>query len=97
MAFEAYHTAKKRQLGEPVDEFSSLFPMRGKAGRFPVAPVILIAIGLLFLLNNLNLIRFYDIARFWPVFLIAIGVYMLYARLSGDSAPVSPEAPNEQR
>ncbi len=97
MAFEAYHTAKKRQIGEPVDEFSSLFPMRGKAGRFPVAPLILIAIGVLFLLNNLNLIRFYDIARFWPVFLIAIGAYMLYARLTGNSAPVPPEAPNEQR
>ena len=27
MAFEAYHTARKRQLGQPVDEFSSLVPM----------------------------------------------------------------------
>ena len=26
MAFEAYHTAKRRQLGQPVDEFSSIVP-----------------------------------------------------------------------
>src|SRR5437588_5521891 len=28
MAFEAYHTARKRQLGEQVDEFSSIVPLR---------------------------------------------------------------------
>jgi hypothetical protein len=95
MPFEAYHTAKKRQLGQAVDEFSSIFPLRGRS-RFPVAPIILIAVGVLFLLNNLNLIRFYEIARYWPVFLIALGAYMLYTRLT-DSNPVSPEALNEQR
>jgi hypothetical protein len=96
MAFEAYHTAKKRQLGQPVDEFSSIFPIRGRS-RFPVGPVILIGIGILFLLNNLDLIHFYDIARYWPVFLIALGGYMLWARLSSAPAPISPEAANEQR
>ena len=55
MAFEAYHTAKKRQLGEVVDEFSSILPLRGKG--FPVAPVALIILGVLFLLNNLDLLR----------------------------------------
>src|SRR3984957_16427697 len=29
MAFEAYHTARRRQQGLVVDEFSSLFPSRG--------------------------------------------------------------------
>ena len=96
MAFEAYHTARRRQLGQPVDEFSSLFPLRGKAGRFPVGPIILIAIGILFLLNNFDLIHFYDIARYWPVFLIALGGYMLYTRLTSP-IPASPEAVNEQR
>jgi hypothetical protein len=95
MAFEAFHTAKRRQLGQPVDEFSSLFPMRAKSNRFPVGPVIMIAIGVLFLLNNLNLLRFYEIARYWPLFLIALGGYMLYARLTGP--PAAPEAANEQR
>ncbi len=95
MAFEAYHTARRRQLGQPVDEFSSLFPLRAKSNRFPVGPVIMIAIGVLFLLNNLNLIRFYEIARYWPLFLIALGGYMLYARLTGPAT--GPEAANEQR
>lgn len=95
MAFEAYHTARRRQLRQPVDEFSSLFPSR--SSRFPIGPVIMIGIGLLFLMNNLGWLHFYDIARYWPVFLIALGGYLLYARLTGSAAPVGPEAPNEQR
>lgn len=96
MAFEAYHTAKRRQLGEPVDEFSSIFPLKRRSSRFPVGPILLIGIGVLFLLNNLDVLRFREIARFWPVFLIAIGAYMLYTRLTSDSG-VQPEAANEQR
>lgn len=84
MAFEAYHTAKKRQLGQPVDEFSSLVPLRGGTSRVPVAPVILIALGVVFLLNNLDVFRMRDLLRYWPVFLIVLGAYMLYARITGD-------------
>lgn len=94
MAFEAYHTARKRQLGQAVDEFSSIMPMRG-GGRFPVAPVIFIAVGIFFLLLNFDLLRFRDIVRYWPVTLIAVGVYMLYVRLAG--APVHPEVSHEER
>jgi len=90
MAFEAYHTAKRRQMGEPVDEFSSLIPLRG-GGRFPVAPVLFIATGVLFLLINFDLLRFRDVLRYWPVFLIALGVYLLYVRLSGAGPEVSDE------
>jgi len=81
MAFEAYHTAKKRLLGQPVDEFSSIFPRRGEPTKFPVAPLFLIAVGLLFLLNNLEIIRFSQIIRYWPIALIGLGVYMLYERV----------------
>src|SRR5260370_22050587 len=38
MVFEAYHTARKRLMGEPVDEFSSLVRMR-PARRFPPGAV----------------------------------------------------------
>ena len=95
MAFEAYHTAKKRQMGLPVDEFSSIVPLR-KTG-FPVAPVLLIAIGVLFLLSNLDIIRLAHMLRYWPVFLIALGVYMLYARISGEPAPPPTEASHERQ
>ena len=82
MAFEAYHTARKRQLGQSVDEFSSLVSLRGQSSTFPVAPAILIAVGVLFLLNNMDILRFSQIIRYWPIALIALGVYMLYERLS---------------
>jgi len=85
MAFEAYHTAKLRRLGQPVDEFSSLVPGHGRS-RFPVAPILLIALGVLFLLNNLELLELRRMLRFWPVLLIALGLYMLYLRLTGDSS-----------
>jgi len=82
MAFEAFHTAKKRQQGQAVDEFSSLIPMRGGASRFPVAPVVLIALGVIFLLDNLDILDLRRMLRFWPVLLIALGAYMLYLRMS---------------
>lgn len=81
MAFEAYHTAKKRAAGISVDEFSSLAPMR-RIG-FPVAPVLLIASGVVFLLNNLGVLRFSQLFRWWPLLLIGLGVYMLLMRLTG--------------
>jgi hypothetical protein len=82
MAFEAYHTAKKRQAGLPVDEFSSIVPRRGQTSSFPLAPVLLIAFGVLFLLNSLDIVRFTQLLRYWPIALIALGVYLLYERLS---------------
>ena len=101
MAFEAYHTAKKRQLGLPVDEFSSIIPRRGEAAKFPLAPVVLIAFGLLFLLNNLDILRFGQLLRYWPIALIALGVYLLYERLAAsERRPTHPagvrEATNER-
>jgi len=83
MPFEAYHTAKRRQLGQAVDEFSSILPLRAPARGFPVGPVLLIALGFLFLLNNLNLLRIERLIRYWPVLLIGLGGYMLYCRLTG--------------
>src|SRR5260370_21667850 len=60
MPFEAYHTAKKRQIGIRVDEWSSLLSQSRYTGRAPVGPVILILIGVLFLLDSLHLIEFRD-------------------------------------
>ncbi len=80
MAFEAYHTAKRRLYGHSVDEFSGLVPMRRKSG-FPAGPILLMAIGVLFLLNTMDLIRMSQVVRYWPLLLIALGAYLLYERL----------------
>jgi hypothetical protein len=83
MAFEAFHTAKKRQAGLPVEEWSSLITPNRYMARAPIGPVLLIALGVLFLLDTLHLIAFHDLARFWPVLLIVAGCVMLYNRIAG--------------
>jgi hypothetical protein len=100
MPFEAFHTARKRQLGETVDEFSSIFPLRTRRPGLPIGPVVIIALGVIFLLNTMNVIAFEQIVRWWPVALIALGAYMLYCRIAGGGAepPVTnQEAQNEGR
>jgi TM2 domain-containing membrane protein YozV len=82
MAFEAQHTALKRRNGEAVDEYSSILSFRGSNA--PVAGVVLVVLGVLLLLNTLDLVNFAYLTRYWPVLLIAAGVYLLYARLGGQ-------------
>jgi hypothetical protein len=85
MAFEACHTAKRRQAGEAVDEFSSLIPLKGRSSS-QAGPIVLIALGGLFLLLTLDVIELYQVGRFWPVLLIAAGVWMLMnRRREGDN------------
>src|SRR5579872_4230140 len=54
MAMEAYHTARKRQAGEAVDEYSSLVDVHGHAGQVPVAGIALIVLGILMLLHKIG-------------------------------------------
>jgi Domain of unknown function (DUF5668) len=90
MPFEAYHTAVKRQRGLPVDEFSSILPLKGKAGLYPVGPIVMIGVGILFLLNNFELLRISQVLRLWPMGLIALGFFMLRERLRSQSPPPQP-------
>ncbi|HTM50665.1 MAG TPA: DUF5668 domain-containing protein [Bryobacteraceae bacterium] len=80
MAFEAHHTARRRNAGEPVDEFSSLF--HSPPGRSSGSAVTLIVIGAVFLLNTLGIVELHQILRFWPVLLIGLGINMLHSRIS---------------
>jgi hypothetical protein len=84
MAFEAYHTARKRRAGETVDEYSSILDLHGR--NVPVAGITLIVLGVVMLLYTLHLFDFERIARFWPVLLIAAGAFLLYGRLIGGGA-----------
>jgi hypothetical protein len=95
MAFEAYHTARKRRMGEAVDEYSSLVNLSGRSDQIPVAAVVLIILGILLLLHTLDLLDFDRVVRFWPVLLIAAGVYLLYGRFTGRDSAVG-EARNER-
>ena len=78
-----------------------MIPTRAGASRFPVAPVVLIALGVIFLLDNLDLLDFSRALRYWPVALIALGAYMLYARLAPEDRTIGAhahrEATNERR
>src|SRR5579863_8415072 len=74
MPMEAYHTARKRQAGEAVDEYSSLIDLRGGSGQLPVAGIALIVLGGILLLYTLDVVDFERIARYWPVLLIAAGI-----------------------
>lgn len=89
MAFEAYHTARKRRAGEPVDEYSSILNISGGRSHVPVVGITLIALGALMLLHTLDLLDFERVARYWPVLLIAAGIYLLAGRFL--------EAPPEKR
>ena len=95
MALEAYHTAKKRRAGEPVDEFSSLVNLHGKRTGFPTGAVVLIALGVVLLLSTLEILHFRYLVRYWPVLLILAGVWMLYARLAPE--PDGREVSHERR
>jgi TM2 domain-containing membrane protein YozV len=86
MAMEAYHTARKRQAGEPVDEYSSLIDFRNHKGQVPVAGIALIVLGVLLLLHTLDFLNFEYMVRYWPALLIVAGVYLLWGRFFGEPA-----------
>lgn len=83
MAFEAYHTARKKRSGEPVDEYSGLLSLQGARNSAPALGAILVLLGVVLLLHTLHLFDFAYLARYWPVLLIGAGAYLLYSRFSG--------------
>ncbi len=96
MALEAYHTARKRRAGEPVDEFSSILDVHGRRGGFPIGAITLIALGVLLLLSTTDVIQLRYLLRYWPVLLILAGAYMLYVRMNTGADPVAREARHER-
>ena len=76
-AFEAMRTAKLKNLGErPVDTLELWSKNR------PVGPIVLIAVGVLFLLSNFD---WFSFRYFWPIVLIGVGILMFRSRLGGTS------------
>lgn len=87
MAFEAYHTARKRRYGLAVEEFSNQFDMRAGGGRFPAGAVLLIGLGFILLLETTDIISIDELGKYWPVGLILLGVWLLYNRLNPEQRP----------
>jgi hypothetical protein len=80
MAIDAMRTAQSKGRGEtPAD------PLESWSKNRPIGPIILIALGAIFLLNNFNWFPFYRLVRFWPLILIIAGGLMFRNRLSGRS------------
>ncbi len=77
MAFDAMRTAKAKSLGESTTD-----PLEAWSKNRPVGPIILIALGALFLLNNFDWFPFHFIWRLWPLILIGVGVLLFRNRLS---------------
>jgi hypothetical protein len=79
MAIDAFRTAKAKQLGEKLP---------GGLGEFstdkPVGPILLIVLGVLFLLDKMGVFSVDRLFDYWPVFLIAVGVLLLWKRMAGS-------------
>ncbi len=78
---DANRTAKALLVGQPAPDPFGLSSALGtenlSAKNLPVGAVILIAIGVLFLLQNIGLFHFHWIGRLWPLILIAIGLRII--------------------
>ena len=83
MPFEAYYTAKKRklraehgiELETPIDRLQQQFG--DVKDRELWGGVVLIVIGGLYLLGNLDVFEMTRVARFWPALLVVVGVWLL--------------------
>jgi hypothetical protein len=66
-----------------------------RQGRRAVGPLVLITIGAIFLIDNLNFFWWWRMGNLWPLILIAVGLGMMMGRLRhhGDSQPSGPLPP----
>jgi len=83
---DSVRTAKALQLGQPAPDPLGLGQALGAGekvdtSKIPLAAIVLIGLGLLFLLNTSGIFDF-DMDRVWPVFLILLGLW-LFARRWG--------------
>lgn len=81
MGMDAMRTVKARNAGQPLQD-----PLEAWSKSRPVGPLILIAVGALFLLNNFGFFDFFRVRQiFWPLVLIGVGVLMLRNRVGGQN------------
>ena len=83
---DAIRSARAIQMGQPAPDPFGLSQTFGTGekldtSKVPLGAVILIGIGAIFLLQTLD-VPFFNVSRIWPLFLIAIGVW-LFAKRQG--------------
>lgn len=88
---DAVRSAKAIQMGQPAPDPFGLGKTfsagsRVDSSKVPTGAIILIGLGVLFMLHNLGF-WFFNMDRFWPVILIAIGVWLFVRRWSAASQP----------
>jgi len=54
---------------------------------------ILIVVGVVFLLSNLDIVDLGDLLRFWPLILIAVGARLVFRDRGSGSGPSSGAPP----
>lgn len=89
---DAVKSAKALQIGKPAPDPLGLGTMFSPGDRVdfskgvPTGAIVLIGLGILFLLHNLG-IWFLEVDRIWPIFLIAIGVWLFTKRRAYPQYP----------
>ncbi len=89
LIIDSYQTAKAKCAGQPAPEWFGLGELKMTP---PIGAGILIVLGALFLLDNLGIHIFQHVDKFWPVLLIAAGLFILQRRLGGGK-PKPPSGP----
>ncbi|HON00909.1 MAG TPA: DUF5668 domain-containing protein [Acidobacteriota bacterium] len=85
MIIDAYRSA---EVGPPEERRGGREEMN-----FPVWGCALVFLGVLFLLDNLGAIHLRSAAQFWPLLLIALGIYLILQHFHQPGA--APSGPRE--
>jgi hypothetical protein len=72
--------------------FLGVWKLVQRQGQRMAGPLVLITIGAIFLVDNLNLIWWWRFSRLWPLILIAVGVGLMLGRLRHHDGTQPPGA-----
>jgi len=84
MAFDAHRVARARQAAGLADQ-PAAEPFAALDHSKLAGPILLIFLGVLFLFNQFGWLSISRVFEFWPVILIALGLWMLRRRFQRSS------------
>ncbi len=103
--FNVDYRTKTEQEFTAYDRYSPKTPNRGVSKDRYIAGLILLAVGIFFLLHQLDLFYWRDFARYWPVLIIFMGLASIVGAFNGrqpifrdekeDSPSQEPEQPTD--